>query len=500
MKKTITLLLVALFTAVLSAQTVTIGGTSYPTITDAITAANNGDVILISGIHTEPIAIGKSITLRGANPATDIIQAAAAPATDGTGSRVVSLAPPVNTDILTITIENLGIRNGNFNANGGGINADKIMGLLSLNNLIIANNFTTTNGGGIGIAGSNVNMTNCTIQNNSSSLDGGAIIAAPNNNNGNGINSFINIRQSLINSNNGRNGGGIYINGNNGFGNDYSINVIVENSTISNNTAFSPSSGNGGGAIFCTSFPLTSNAAVGNASLTFVHATVYNNMHANLVKAGVQFGGNAATPATFSAYNSIIVAADDLNTKALNFANANTTNVVNCILGGLNAGPTLIDDVGKNNLKGRTATQSGLTGTLSNQGGSTQVLAIAAASAAVDYCTATTGVTIPAIDQRGYTRTGTYDAGAYELGAALSVGDQNYENSSVKIYPNPTKGFVKISGADTVNSVRVYSILGTLEKEIHNQSEFDVSGLSTGIHLIVIIGDNQNIVKRIIIE
>lgn len=495
MKQTITFLFFTVFTLVLSAQTVTIqGGSSYGTIQEAVNASIDGDVILITGVHTESISISKSITLRGTDPTTDIIQAAASALSDGSGTRVVSLSRPT-TGVLNITIENLGIRYGNAPGtdNGGGIDADKITGLLTLKNLIIEDNHTGKNGGGLSLAGTNANIIGCTIQNNSSTLDGGGIILAPNN--GAGVDSVVNIKQSLIDSNSGRNGGGLYVNGNNTYGNDYTIAVDIENSTVSNNTAFSASDGNGGGAIFCTSFPLTSNTSTGNTTLNLVQATFYNNYHAALAKAGLQFAGTALT--NFSAYNSIVVSADDVNTKALNFANTNTTNVVNCILGGLNAAPALVDDVAKNNLKGKTATFAGLTGVLTSEGGSTQVLAITGSSTADDFCSAATGITIPTVDQRGFAREGINDAGAFEFGGTLSIDDIT-KNSSVKIFPNPSNGFVKISGVNAVNSVRVYSILGTLEKEIRNQNEFNISDLSEGIHLMVIESNGLKTVKRII--
>jgi nitrous oxidase accessory protein NosD len=52
MKHKITLLLVAVFTTVVTAQTVKIDGTTYPSISEAIAAASDGDVIDITGTHT----------------------------------------------------------------------------------------------------------------------------------------------------------------------------------------------------------------------------------------------------------------------------------------------------------------------------------------------------------------------------------------------------------------------------------------------------------------
>ena len=99
MKHKITLLLVAVFTTVVTVQTVKIDGTTYPSISEAITAASDGDVIDITGTHTESIDISKAITLRGTDPSTDIIQAAA---TQGAAtSRVIVASGDKN-----ITIKN----------------------------------------------------------------------------------------------------------------------------------------------------------------------------------------------------------------------------------------------------------------------------------------------------------------------------------------------------------------------------------------------------------
>lgn len=406
-----------LLSVVLTAQTVNIegdpyGGNPYVSITAAIAAATNGDVILISGIHTESIGISKSVTIKGTDPTTDIIQAAATAVSDGTGSRVIGMSG----GNLTITIENLGIRHGNNSANGAGINVDKVTGLVTLNNLIVENNYSTSNGAGMSFAGSNVDVIQCTIRNNTTTADGGGIIAAPNN--AAGINCIINITQSLINGNSGNNGGGIYVNGNSGFGNNHTIDMNIENSTISNNTATSASGAAGGGGIWCKVAEWLNDPAAtngGNINLNLLHATTYNNSHAAAAKNGIQCTGTTGFTTNFSAYNSIIVNADTVSQRALNFANVNTIEVINCILGGLNAAPTaFLDTPAKNNVRGKTATFAGLTGTLTDEGGNTQVLAIGKGSNSDDYCTASTGISIPVTDQRDFTREGTNDAGAYE--------------------------------------------------------------------------------------
>ncbi|MGD1960906.1 MAG: choice-of-anchor Q domain-containing protein [Fulvivirga sp.] len=392
-----------------------IGEVGYPSISTALLAAVDGDVILVIGVHNESITVDKSVTLRGEDPTIDIIQAAESPGT--ASDRVVNVVRPDDNPVLNVTIENLGIQNGNTTENGGGINVDKVTGLLTLRNLIITNNATTNNGGGVSIVGSVANIIDCTIQNNTSTLDGGGIIVAPNN--GANVNSELNIFSSLVDSNIGRNGGGLYINGNNNFGNDQFIDVYIENTTLSNNAAISGTSAAGGGAIWSKGSTWTGDNTTGNASLTLVHATLYNNTHSGASKNGIRFTSAPAGSLTnFRLYNSIIVTADDVSEKALNFTNSNTTDVVNSILGGLEGASSflsIIDDAAKNNSKGRTATFAGLTSTLSNDFGPVAVLPLDSAGTAVDFCTATVGVTLPITDARGLARDATPDAGAYEI-------------------------------------------------------------------------------------
>ena len=494
----ITLLLFTFCLVSLQAQTVNIlgdpyAGNPYATIADALAASmNTSDVILISGAVTESVTINKGITLRGTDPNIDIIQAATSANTAST--RVIT----VDEGNYVVNIENLGIRYGNAPStdNGGGIFADKVTGELNLINLKIENNNTARNGGGLGLDGTNANIIGCTIKNNSSSLEGGGAIFSPNN--GAGMDSTINIEQSLIDLNTGRNGGGMFINGNPAASMTQSINLNIENSTISNNNAFaSGASSNGGGAILSRSVN-----SPGNVNLKLVHTTFYNNTHAaGNLKSGIQFIAPNGTGTNFSAYNSIIVAADVVDVKAVNFANSTTVAVVNCILGGLNVVPALVNDANNNNETGRTATFAGLTGTLTDEGGNTQVLAISESSTADDYCTATTGVSIPTIDQRGFTREGTNDAGAYEVSGVLGTNDLS-ANTFI-LYPNPAKINVTIKGLNGIAQVELFDITGkkvmNLSQPVNNQ--FNVESLRSGIYIVRLTDDSKGVsVKKLIIE
>lgn len=503
MKLKITLLLIAFISILnIKAQTVKIGATTYGTITEAITAAVDGDIIEITGIHTEPISISKSITLRGTDPTTDIIQAALTSLKDGSGSRVINLVGEPSE--LFINIENLGIRNGNpvSTLNGGGIFVDKITGLVNLKNLIIEENYTPRNGGGISIDGSIVNITECVIRNNSSGTtsngSGGGIIIA-NNNNAATKDVVVNISQTLIDSNTSLNGAGIHVNAANSATAQKKVALNIENTTISNNSATSGTGAQGGGAINFAS--AASGATLG--TLQLVHVTTYGNTHTAPIKSGVQFSG--ASLANFSVYNSIIVGTDNLTStdpKAINFANTNIIGIKNCIFGGTNAPPTLLSDTTlateNNILSGRTATQAGLTGTLTNEGGKSQVFAIIEGSNADDFCTATVPFTSLTIDQRGATREGVADAGAYEFGGVLSTKTNDFMN--LAIYPNPVKNVLFVKGVNDIQSLELYNILGKQVKKITNSNSMNVENLSKGVYLLNIINNNSSTTKKIIID
>ena len=80
--------------------------------------------------------------------------------------------------------------------------------------------------------------------------------------------------------------------------------------------------------------------------------------------------------------------------------------------------------------------------------------------------------------------------------STLSVSEE--ELMSFSIYPNPATDLISISGVDNIKSIKVYSILGSLEKEVFNTNQVDISDLSTGIHLIKV--DNGTVFTKKIIK
>lgn len=471
--------------SVFAQKTVSINGVLQPensTISDAITAAASGDVINITGVHTESISFAdKSLTIQGSDPTKDIIQAAASAntATD----RVIAISASTATNI-NVTIKNLRIRYGNATANGGGILIEKISGLVTLENLIVEQNATTANGGGIAIAGADVNMIDCTISSNTASSDGGGLFQASNN--GLGTDTDISIKKSVIDSNTGNNGGGIYINGNKQFGDDYSINTTIENTFISNNAASNASTGAiCGGGIAVLNTPLTSSATTANTTLTLIHVTTYKNSSNALVKSGISFLTTATTAyPNFSAYNSLLIVENNLNNKAINFGNGtnnaspNLIAMKNCLLGGYNGTlPNIVKDSINNKINlNKKATDVDIAATLTDKGGNVKVLALSSTATAVGYCTTAAGITLPTTDSRGAARDTSPDAGAFEYatttiaGATTLSADAIYDELTVSSGVSLTiaagvtarvNGDATNDGSITIESGGALAILGT---------------------------------------
>ena len=471
MTKNIIFLLCGLFTSVIMAQTATVNGTSYTTITEAVGAAVGGDTIIIDGIFDEKLTSNKAVSLQGGDPTTDGI------VFTGTG-RVLFYTNEVLGDF---SISNLTISGGNASGNGAGILIDKSAGAqITLNNLIVENNTTTGVGGGISINSANVDINSCIIRNNSAGQGGGIHMGTNNNANDPDVDKIVNVKQSLITGNNSvTNGAGFYIYG---FGNEMRLTANFENTTIALNTA---TASGGSGRINGVAY--AADTATNNIIVNMTHVTSARNTAAQTTTAeknnfGVYFTTGGGGGPVFNAYNSIFVGAGTVGNRGINFAQSNPGSLINNVMGGqLNINNA---DVNTNNLTGRTAGQIGVATDLTYEGGFSNVLALTSGDA-VDYCTSDTTTSLPIVDQRDYFRDDLVDAGAFELGGTI-LGVSNQDIVSISIYPNPTSGVISIKGAEDIYSIKVYSIVGTLEKEVFNTNQIDISELSSGIHLLQI--------------
>lgn len=242
-------------------------------INAAITLAANGDTIKVAagtytGTGTEVVLVNKSLTLSGSWDETFSTRIGTS-TIDGEGVRRGILAENINSDVPeNILLEFFTIQNGYADYWGGGIYTIEN---LTINNSLITNNKTEGRGGGIS-TGHNLTINNSMITNNKAKHAGGGIDIGGGNNHERIV--IINSSSIIHNATvGGGQGGGIY----KGFGS-----AIINNSTISNNSAYN------GGGIF-NSYPLTVNSStisnnsavdiggVSNYGLSSVEQFVFRN-------------------------------------------------------------------------------------------------------------------------------------------------------------------------------------------------------------------------------
>ncbi len=367
-----TLMISMLFVSLTYGQTVKIGETSYASITEAITAASGNDTIIdITGVHSEPITIAKNVVIRGTDPTTDIIEAAADQATATIRTVLINGAGGA----AYVTLENLTIRNGNAAGTnlGGGIFIDRSAGKVVLNNLVVDNNYSAKNGGGIAARASIVDINYCTIKNNTTAGMGAGIFTGTNATR----DGVINVSKSLIESNAAvGNGGGFTVEGS--LSKAMYIELNFENTIIAYNTSDAS-----GGAAFIKGSPHATDA-VTTASVNMNHVTIANNSSTATNDYGICFFGVAGTFPKFNIYNSIAKnEVFDATQFAINFAKSETTDLVNCVMGKLNSiGSNVTNNV--NCLTGKTNAEIKLSDVLVDKGGKVKVLPIEFGSIAVD--------------------------------------------------------------------------------------------------------------------
>ncbi len=285
------------------------------------------------------------------------------------------------------SISGLKVTGGNSGLTGGGIYS---LGTLSLTNVTVSGNTATGNGGGI-FSNGLLTMTDTTVSGNSaSSANGGALYAQ-------GTSILINC---TISGNTAATTGGIFNTGT----------MTLTGSTLTGNSATGY-----GGALFTQ-----------GGSLSLSNCTVAANM-TGISGGGIEARGTVTvTNCTFT-----------LNTAAGsggaidNYYGGYSITVTNSILAGdsnpthpevcdgvISGGHNLVSDItGSSGWVGSDLTGTGAAplnaqlGTLGSYGGLTQTIPLLSSSPAIN---AGNAVTAPATDQRGLTRFGNSDIGAFE--------------------------------------------------------------------------------------
>ncbi|MEA3288155.1 MAG: choice-of-anchor Q domain-containing protein [Candidatus Marinimicrobia bacterium] len=373
-------------------RTVGASGYDYTTVTAAISAASNGDIIDVYGTLTESnISVGKDLTIQGQGTETTIIQAHASAKT--ADYRVFTVFSG-----RTVTIKEMTIQNGYATiaeegdiVEGGGINNS---GTLTITNCVVSDNAndgsddgTDADGGGIYNSGT-LTIENCTVNGN--------------------------------HAGDGRNGGGIYNSGT----------LSLTNCTVNGNDFGAESDGNGGG-IYNTSTLTTTNCTIsGNSaadgggiyntsSLTITNCTLSQNIAG--IDAGSGNGGGIYNSAGTVYIKNTLLADNSINEESAddfkNITGATVTdngyNIVEVSAGyTFSATGDLTGEQASLNLNSTLADNTTLFGTKTLKTTSSSVAINAGSSSG-----ANNGVDPPAHDQRGASRNGSTDIGAYEYHA-----------------------------------------------------------------------------------
>ncbi len=89
-----------------------------------------------------------------------------------------------------------------------------------------------------------------------------------------------------------------------------------------------------------------------------------------------------------------------------------------------------------------------------------------------------------------------YDS--FSINGTVLLGINDFNNMIVKIHPNPATNILTVSGVSNIDSVKVYSVLGRLEKEVFNTHQIDISDLASGVYMVKVNNGSDMISKKII--
>jgi hypothetical protein len=82
------------------------------------------------------------------------------------------------------------------------------------------------------------------------------------------------------------------------------------------------------------------------------------------------------------------------------------------------------------------------------------------------------------------------------------LGNNDNLKSDIELFPNPTNGMLRITGAYSINAIEVYNVLGSKVFEQNftsKQAELDISNLQSGVYMFRIVSsDGNSVVKKVI--
>lgn len=228
------------------------------------------------------------------------------------------------------------------------------------------------------------------------------------------------------------------------------VNLLIENSTFFGNMVATPSTSTTAGCILL-------DVSTSGASVSLINNTIaYNTSVVASGRAGISIAGVADM---VKLYNNILYSntngsSGNISISASYAMKESRNNITNQAY---DFAANTTASMSFDNVSSVTEAQLALATTLADNGGATKTLAINASSVATN---ASYAAVAPAVDQRGVTRMGVPDVGAYEnttttTGKQLSVNTISCAQSTGRTIFSNIKDF---------NQVKVYSVAGQLIK------------------------------------
>ena len=83
---------------------------------------------------------------------------------------------------------------------------------------------------------------------------------------------------------------------------------------------------------------------------------------------------------------------------------------------------------------------------------------------------------------------------------SILIVDENEDNTSVAVYPNPANGVVHIEGV-VADEVQVYNAFGQVVKTVLGTNEIDLNGLVEGVYLVRIMdAEGKSYTERLVVK
>jgi predicted outer membrane repeat protein len=320
-----------------------------------------------------------------------------------------------------VSVSNVKLVNGSSQGGDGGSTLILTAGSVSFSNVAFVNNTATNSttvgsGGAIAaLSGGTLALTDCTFAGNEASSQGGALSAT----------GTVTIRGSTFMNNSAARGGGIHTLNN--------VTFLMENSTVSGNTATETTfSGRGGGIGFF-------GFAAAGGSITIRNSTITNNTAMGFSGGGIHITPTSTNPilieSTIIAGNFHPDNTDPLYIFSPDLYGPNSTDTsgawnltVNNSLVGILETPMDFTSASGNITGTEAAPVDAMLGPLADNGGPTMTQALLPGSPAIDAGdpAAAPGVgTVPLFDQRGNNfgrvQNGRIDIGAFEVPSTASA-------------------------------------------------------------------------------